>query len=378
MKSMSFLRFSCSALLLTGLFAPLPMASVAIAEEPILIAEQNQSRLRIAVLDFDYASTGGQNWVWYGGIAPSQGVSDLLTNQLADSNVYTLIERSQIATVLAEQNLGASGRIDANTAAQVGQILGADAVVIGSITRFNLEENETGGSILGIGGGRRRHQAEVQLTARFVNTTTGEIIATAQGEGTARQDSGAVSIGGISVGSSTNNPDELLSEAAEEAVGQLTTEFTESDFKERAVNQISGQLSSQVAGQGSSQAANQPTEQTQSQPSEQAAGQPTAQPNTNIAATLPSESAAALVADVADQQVIINQGSANGFEVGMTVSIERVTREVKDPATGEVLRRITSPVGQIELTEVDERSAVGRVVSGSDFRVGDQAVVAQQ
>jgi hypothetical protein len=36
-----------------------------------------------------------------------------------------------------------------------------------------------------------------------------------------------------------------------------------------------------------------------------------------------------------------------------------------------VLRRITGSVGEIQVTEVDEVSAVARIVSGQDFKVGD-------
>jgi len=51
--------------------------------------------------------------------------------------------------------------------------------------------------------------------------------------------------------------------------------------------------------------------------------------------------------------------------------VERVSREVKDPATGKVLRRITAPVGEVEVTEADEGSAVAKAVSGTGFKVGD-------
>jgi hypothetical protein len=85
----------------------------------------------------------------------------------------------------------------------------------------------------------------------------------------------------------------------------------------------------------------------------------------------------ALVADILGTEVVLNKGTTDGFRPGMTISIERVTREVKDPATGAVLRVMTSPVGRVELTEVDAGSAVGRVVSGAGFRVGDRAIAVQ-
>ncbi len=78
-----------------------------------------------------------------------------------------------------------------------------------------------------------------------------------------------------------------------------------------------------------------------------------------------------MVADATGGAIILNVGKAAGVSVGMKLAVERVGREVKDPATGKVLRKITAPVGEIEVTEADEGSAVAKVVSGSGFKVGD-------
>jgi len=78
-----------------------------------------------------------------------------------------------------------------------------------------------------------------------------------------------------------------------------------------------------------------------------------------------------LIADAAGGVIVINVGKGAGVSVGMRLAVERVSREVKDPATGKVLRKISSPVGEIEITEADEGSAVAKVVSGTGFKVGD-------
>lgn len=304
------------------------MLSIAIASEVRIAQAQTQGRLRIAVLDFDYASTGADYW-WYANPNAAQGVSDLLTNKLVNSGKYTVIERSRIADILAEQNLASAGRIDPGTAAQVGRILGADAVVIGSVTRFNLDERGGGGSILGIGGSGNRRTAEVELTARIVNTTTAEIVAAVEGAGSESQGTASVSISIFgSGGSSANNDDELLSGAADEAVAQLADQLVNAAPKLSALPQ-----------------------------------------------TVPTIEA--VVADVSGNTVIINRGSQDGFRTGMNLSIERVDREVLDPQTGAVLRTITTPVGRIELTEVDAQSGVGRIINGTGFRVGDKAKAVQ-
>jgi curli biogenesis system outer membrane secretion channel CsgG len=323
LRSLALLALSASLVAsLTGLAESLGLPAA--AAEVRLAQTQPQTRLRVAVLDFDYASTGADSW-WYASPNAAQGVSDLLTNRLVNSGRYTMIERSRIADILAEQNLGAAGRLDASTAAQVGRLLGADAVIIGSVTRFNLDEKGGGGSVFGFGGSSKVRTAEVALTARIVNTTTAEIMAVADGSGSKEQGSSSVSISIFgSVSNSANNDDELLSGAADAAVSQLADKLVDS----------------------SSRLASQPQ-------------------------TLPAVNA--VVADVSGNTVIINKGAQDGFRTGMMLSVERVEREVRDPQTGAVLRSITAPIGRIELTEVDAKSAVGRIVSGAGLRVGDQA-----
>lgn len=319
-------RLACvsSALLLTGLYTILPMLPAASASEARIAQSQPQSRLRLAVLDFEYSGTGNYYW-WYGNTNAAEGVSDLLTNKLVQNGRYTLIERSRIDAVLAEQNLAEAGRIDPSTAAQIGRVLGADAVVIGSITRFNLDEEGGSGSIFGFGGSSSRRTAEVQLTARIVNTTTSEIVTAAEGSGSADQSTGGFSVPIIGGGSSSaNNDNELLSNAAEAAVDQLATQLVEAAPQLSALPQVTPAID-------------------------------------------------AIIADIAGNTVIINKGTQDGFRSGMTLSIERIDRTVLDPQTGEVLRTITTPIGQIELTEVDARSGVGRIVSGTGFQIGDKA-----
>ena len=78
-----------------------------------------------------------------------------------------------------------------------------------------------------------------------------------------------------------------------------------------------------------------------------------------------------LVAAVDGGQIVLNVGGKAGLKVGDQLNVERVTREIKDPSTGAVIRKMSSTVGVIKLTDVDDVSAVGTPVSGSGFKVGD-------
>lgn len=61
-------------------------------------------------------------------------VAEELTTRLFITRRFNIIERQLLNQLLAEQNLGQSGLIDVNSAAQIGKMLGVDAIVTGTIT----------------------------------------------------------------------------------------------------------------------------------------------------------------------------------------------------------------------------------------------------
>jgi hypothetical protein len=58
-------------------------------------------------------------------------------------------------------------------------------------------------------------------------------------------------------------------------------------------------------------------------------------------------------------------------KVGDQLNVERVSKEIKDPATGQVIRRMSTQVGVLKVTDVDDVSSVCTVVSGTGFKTGD-------
>jgi hypothetical protein len=49
-----------------------------------------------------------------------------------------------------------------------------------------------------------------------------------------------------------------------------------------------------------------------------------------------------------------------------------VSKIIKDPETGKVIRRLAAAIGVIRVTDVDDISAVATPVSGSGFKTGDE------
>ncbi len=84
--------------------------------------------------------------------------------------------------ILEEQHFGLSGAVDASTAAQIGKILGVQAVLMGSVTQFSVDRKSGG-----LGSLRVTYtEAESRMDVRLVSTTTAEILAVAEGQGKKR------------------------------------------------------------------------------------------------------------------------------------------------------------------------------------------------
>ncbi|MHB1049811.1 MAG: CsgG/HfaB family protein [Bacteroidota bacterium] len=84
------------------------------------------SRLAVAVLPFEAFGEAGQY---------KEAVTNEMINELVNLRRFKVIERSAIDQIVAEQKMQASGFVDDKTAVKLGRIAGADALVIGTVTR---------------------------------------------------------------------------------------------------------------------------------------------------------------------------------------------------------------------------------------------------
>lgn len=202
-------------------------------------AAAQSSRPTIAVLNFDYGSI--EHW-WSGNQDIGTGISDLLVDELVNDGSFRIIERKRLDAILAEQNLAQSDRADpsAKTLVQIGKLLGARYVVTGSVTKFGTEKSSKNfggggwGSKFGVGNvGTSKGKASVAIATRIIDTTTGEIMASAKGEGTSKRSglllggAGGGAVGGmghIEFGSSDFR-DTILGEATEMAVKETASKL---------------------------------------------------------------------------------------------------------------------------------------------------------
>lgn len=299
-----------------------------------------QQKKRVAVMNFDYATVQSEVSSIFGTNQDvGKGIADLLVDKLVSDATYSVIERKALDKILAEQNFSNSDRADPTSAAKIGKVLGVDAIIIGSITQFGRDDKKTdiGGGALGgvtgrfgIGGVRKsKSTAVVAVTARMINTSTAEILASVTGRGeSTRSGTGLIGAGGSSAGLAGAGLDMRSSNFANTILGE-------------AVNAAVGDMARQLEQKAS------------------------AMPVTVIQVD-------GLVADVtSDGIVTINVGSKDGVHKGDKLDIRRKVREIKDPATGKVIRRVEDSVGSITITDVDQQSAVGKFTGSGTAKVGD-------
>ncbi len=278
------------------------MATVMVVAAAILAVPGTalaQAKVRVAVMNFENNST----WAWWGDNLGAAAADELAT-QLVQSGKYTVLERRELASILQEQNLGASGAVTPATAAKVGKLLGVQLILTGSITAFSIKRTSIG--LRGIGGSYSN--AESKVDARLVNTETGEVMVVATGQGNKRMGGGYFK--GVSAEQTFDQG------AAQEALRP-------------AVEQVVAKLTEQSA-------------------------------------TLTSLTPAAPEGQIVSTRAglyYINRGQAAGIKVGQKFSVHHVVDEIKD-ADGRLLDKVIEETGVLEVTQVLSQSAVCKLVSG--------------
>jgi curli biogenesis system outer membrane secretion channel CsgG len=144
----------------------------------------------MGVTEFRNETSAG--W-WSGGVGAE--LAGMLTNELAGTGKFKMVEREKLDAVLDEQDLADSGRIAKKTGAKIGKLTGAQYLVVATLSAF--EENVKGGgggvSFRGISVGGKKEEAYLAVDLRVIDTTTGEVEFTRSVE--ARASSGGLAVG---------------------------------------------------------------------------------------------------------------------------------------------------------------------------------------
>lgn len=284
---------------------------------------------RLGVLEVDNNSSansytvstmmGDINYSDYSTSVPVNGIEAIVIDSLSQTGRFRLVERTELGSVLDEQDLAASGRVAKPSGAKTGNVLGAEYLVQLVVTDY---ETNTSGTDKGIGGlltskvpllgGVKAGSStgRVGLNIRLIDAETSEITFTKQIEAVIKETNlafgGAGLVGDVGLGG-------FMSEYSKTPVGQAVI---------AGVNQAVFELIKQVGAK-------------------------------------PAEGSI-VKADAA--QIYINLGQ-DAVAVGDRLQVLKKGEELIDPETGISLGGSTTSIGEIEVSQVQEKFSIARPVS---------------
>ncbi len=262
----------------------------------------------VAVGKFDAVGAFTQK---YGSWDIGGGLAAMLTSALIQSEQFLVVERAQLREILGEHELKAGGLVNPSTGPKLGRLTGVQFMIYGAVTEFGAEEKGgginfglTGGNMpFTFGGASEQASGSVAKDIRVVDTTTGQVLESHTIRESIESSSFSLSAGyqGISLGGDQfmKTPLGAASRAAiQKAVHKIIATAGERPWQGRVVEFDGG-------------------------------------------------------------EVYINAGARAGIEKGDLFMIERVTKTLTDPATGEILGIRKKELGVITVMDVQEKLAIG-------------------
>jgi len=252
---------------------------------------------------------------------PVDGIEDLVTIALKNSNRYRLVERQKIENVNAEQSKGASGEMTPQTAAPMGKGQGAQYLIETTVNEWNPEESHAGGGVgrLGVsslGLGTFHHdKASIKMSFRIIDAATTEIVE-------------AISTKAEVTSGWGITPGFVIFGATADVGGILKLQG-----KPLMTNAVQACINKSVY---------------------------------QIVMKLKQQPWTGKVADVSGEDITINAGSEAGLKVGNELVVGGKGKDVKNPDTGETIHIKGADLGILVVSQVEDAYSVAHPKPGCD------------
>jgi curli biogenesis system outer membrane secretion channel CsgG len=269
---------------------------------------------RLAVLRFDNkVKTPIPDASWQIG----EGLTEMLTSELFKTGRFIMVERAALADIVKEQELGQTGLVRKETAAKVGELLGAQLLITGAVTEFEAQARGGGGGV-GYGGFALKLQtqsAHVAVDMRLVDASTAQILSSLNAEASASQTGlgFAATIKGVDFGSDAfqNTPlGQATREAMQKAVMFIIKEMEPVPWTGRVVQ-------------------------------------------------------------VKDTDVYVNAGTNVNLKPGVKLAAYVKGEDLIDPVTGLNLGSKDTLIGTVTVTDVQDKFSIGSFVGDGALKRGD-------
>jgi curli production assembly/transport component CsgG len=154
-------------------------ANVTTATQLLAALPEPEKRIPIAI--YNISDSTGQFKGDRTGVSSTvvtQGATEMLVTALQRSRQFTVLDRVRFGDFINEQNLVSSNRIVPGQGPAIGAMTGAQYLISGAITEYQVDM-VTGGlglRIAGKGGSQEYARASCAIDLRVTDTTTGEVV----------------------------------------------------------------------------------------------------------------------------------------------------------------------------------------------------------
>jgi len=165
----------CKSLTVLALLVGLAMTGAGCVVSPAVMQQMAASQPHSISPNFDLSR------MWRVAVMPPTGSADVPLGNLYDAaqlaamrtGKLVLVDRAEVERLLAEQEFSYSGLVDPSTAARLGKLLGAEAVMLVNVTRLAHDEFFSDSP----------DQRDAEVFVKMVSVQTAEVLYYSQGQG---------------------------------------------------------------------------------------------------------------------------------------------------------------------------------------------------
>ena len=237
-------------------------------------------------------------------------IIESLNSQLMDrinaTRKFDVVGRSDMSDILKEQELGASGNVEAKTAAQAGKLAGATFLLVTTVDDFQ-DYVETA-NFEGTGRSATKRVFRVSVVSKLYSSSTGKLIQSANLQ-TGNDEFKDITENRSYSTKDGNLTDELMVAVARNLAEKIATHFADVIFPAKVLVRR-------------------------------------------------------------DKEVTINRGEGGGVAVGETFNVYALGEEMIDPDTKESLGREEVKVGKVKITQVNPRTSTAEILEDTGIDKG--------
>jgi len=317
MNIKTFFAIPALALAMTG--CQQQAVKPALVAEPVAKVACSGPKMRVAVLPFGATGKLGA----YEGFDVGESLAAQLTTALVKTGCFVVGDRMALSHVLREQELGLAGVTNPETSPRPGAVMGAQILVKADITEYEPTK-ESGGLNLGFASsslpfglrlGGNKNTSHVALDLRLLDAETGEVLFSRRVQASSKSKGMAL---GLDFKKLTLGGDKFYKTPMGQATRVALSDAVKHVIRETRQIPWQGQVITAKGG-----------------------------------------------------HIFINAGQDAGLNVGDVLQVSAVAEELIDPESGQMLGRVESPLGQIEVRMVQDKYAVAAPLNSFEARRGD-------